>query len=177
MKPLRPFPLPLNIGTDICHIARIYDILQKPGGGGLIRRILTDGERQRASARLAPLSTPRLGDVTRRQQQGRDPELWETAAFVAGRFAAKEAAIKAHGGHRRLTFHDISIERRELSGGEGAHESLLGSGPPVARIKAEGNGGDEGDTSAMISISHDGEYATAVCLAYDANALDQSGRG
>lgn len=185
MKPLRPFPLPLNIGTDICHIARIYDILQKPGGGGLVRRILTEGERQRASARLAPLSrvtptsttTPRLGHVTRRQQQGRDPALWETAAFVAGRFAAKEAAIKAHGGHRRLTFHDITIERRELSGGEGAHESLLGSGPPVARIRAEGSGGDDADTSAMISISHDGEYATAVCLAYDASALHQGGRG
>lgn len=74
------------------------------------------------------------------------------------RFAAKEAAIKAHS-HRRLTFHDVVIERR------GKKEERLGSGPPVARIKGEGEA--DADVSAMISISHDGDYATAVCMAYD----------
>jgi holo-[acyl-carrier protein] synthase len=80
------------------------------------------------------------------------------------RFAAKEAAIKAHS-HRRLTFHDIVIERR------GREEERLGSGPPVARIKA-GDGVDE-DTSAMISISHDGDYATAVCMAHDPSVTNK----
>lgn len=78
--------------------------------------------------------------------------------FDIPRFAAKEAAIKAHS-HRRLTFHDVVIERR------GRDEERLGSGPPVARIK--GGEGEEEDASAMISISHDGEYATAVCMAFD----------
>lgn len=77
---------------------------------------------------------------------------------LLSRFAAKEAAIKAHS-HRRLTFHDVVIERR------GRKEERLGSGPPVARIKGEGEA--DADVSAMISISHDGDYATAVCMAHD----------
>lgn len=77
------------------------------------------------------------------------------------RFAAKEAAIKAHS-HRRLTFHDVVIEKRAQAAGT----SFLGSGPPVARIKAA-TGEEEEDVSAMVSISHDGDYATAVCLAHD----------
>ncbi len=76
------------------------------------------------------------------------------------RFAAKEAAIKAHS-HRRLTFHDIVIEKRPQTAGT----TFLGSGPPVARIK--GSAAEDEDASAMISISHDGDYATAVCLAHD----------
>ncbi|KAM0254539.1 hypothetical protein ACHAQJ_006701 [Trichoderma viride] len=94
----------------------------------------------------------------------RDPDVWTAAAFVAGRFAAKEAAIKAHS-HRRLTFHDVVIERR------GRKEERLGSGPPVARIKGEAEG-DE-DVSAMISISHDGDYATAVCMAHDPSVVGE----
>jgi holo-[acyl-carrier protein] synthase len=73
------------------------------------------------------------------------------------RFAAKEAVIKAHV-HRQLTFHDVVIERRATEG------ETLGSGPPVARIRAR-RAGDE-DVSALVSISHDGEYATAVCVAH-----------
>lgn len=79
------------------------------------------------------------------------------------RFAAKEAAIKAHS-HRRLTFHDVVIERR------GRKEERLGSGPPVARIKGEHE--EDKDVSAMVSISHDGDYATAVCMAYDPSVVD-----
>lgn len=70
------------------------------------------------------------------------------------RFAAKEAAIKAHS-DRKLTFHDVIIEKREVDG------ERLGSGPPIARIRGEG----EEDESALVSISHDGDYATAVCVA------------
>ena len=81
------------------------------------------------------------------------------------RFAAKEAAMKAHS-HRRLTFHDIIIERR------GRDEEHLGSGPPIARIVGQ-SGQDEEDTSAMISISHDGDYATAVCMSYDPSVVGE----
>lgn len=86
--------------------------------------------------------------------------------FRSHRFAAKEAAIKAHS-HRRLTFHDVVIERR------GRNEERLGSGPPVARIKSDE--GEDEDASAMISISHDGDYATAVCMAYDPSVVSVSG--
>jgi holo-[acyl-carrier protein] synthase len=76
---------------------------------------------------------------------------------VSCRFAAKEAAIKAHP-LRRLTFHDVVIERLAQEG------TRLGSGPPVARIKGETETDD--DTTALISISHDGDYATAVCIGH-----------
>jgi holo-[acyl-carrier protein] synthase len=63
------------------------------------------------------------------------------------RFAAKEAVIKAS--EDRLTFHDILILKKK-------------SGAPFAIIKA-GNGRSQ-DREALLSISHDGEYATAVCI-------------
>ncbi|CAH0048919.1 unnamed protein product [Clonostachys solani] len=174
MRPLRAFPLPINVGTDICQISRIRRILEGPRAARFVDRILGPHERAAAASRLLPLRTGRLagspgakGDrnshvppsVSAVLSGGsRDDELWKTAAFIAGRFAAKEAAIKAHS-HRRLTFHDIIIERR------GRNEERLGSGPPVARIKGEP--GDDCDSSAMISISHDGDYATAVCIGHD----------
>lgn len=86
--------------------------------------------------------------------------------LTSHRFAAKEAAIKAHS-HRQLTFHDIIIERR------GRDEERLGSGPPVARIRGEE--GSKEDVSAMISISHDGDYATATCLSYDPSVVEKTG--
>ncbi|CAH0033628.1 unnamed protein product [Clonostachys rhizophaga] len=149
MRPLRAFPLPINVGTDICQISRIHRILEGPRAARFVDRILGPHERAAAASRLLPLT---------RSGGSRDGELWKTAAFIAGRFAAKEAAIKAHS-HRRLTFHDIIIERR------GRDEERLGSGPPVARIRGEP--GDGCDSSAMISISHDGDYATAVCIGHD----------
>ncbi|PTB70908.1 hypothetical protein BBK36DRAFT_1175950 [Trichoderma citrinoviride] len=186
MKPLRPFPFPLNIGTDICRISRIYAILRSSRGPRFVDRIFSPEEQARKDERLQCLDhRPPLGNAfgdeeALGRQSGmkknlgsseeiarRDPERWAAASFVAGRFAAKEAAIKAHS-HRRLTFHDVVIERR------GRQEERLGSGPPVARIK--GGEGDAEDASAMISISHDGDYATAVCMAYDPSVLEQGGK-
>ncbi|KAM0426142.1 hypothetical protein ACHAPT_008485 [Fusarium lateritium] len=176
MKPLRAFPFPLNIGTDICQISRIYRILSGPRASRFVSRILSPEELAKKDARLNILRRMPLnnGELAADQQSGTkgsggdnqpheeiavgNPELWKCAAFVAGRFAAKEAAIKAHP-HRRLTFHDVMIERREVEG------ERLGSGPPVARIRS-GEGESE-DASALVSISHDGDYATAVCLGHE----------
>lgn len=73
------------------------------------------------------------------------------------RFAAKEAAIKAH--HcRRLTYQSIAIHRPP--------DTEEGSKPPVAVILPENGEWEEGQ-EVKISISHDGNYATAVCLAFD----------
>lgn len=96
MKPLRAFPFPLNVGTDICHIAHIYDILRGPRAARLVGRILTEGERRHAASRLAPLSWTTTttttanagmqGDGAGRDAVGkRDPDVWKMAAFVAGR--------------------------------------------------------------------------------------------
>ena len=73
------------------------------------------------------------------------------------RFAAKEAAFKAHP-FRRLTWHDIVIRPADES---------EESGPIVAVIR-----GEEADQMSMVSISHDGDYATAVCLGF--NPMNQA---
>lgn len=45
----RPFPFPVNIGTDICSVHRIFNILKAQNGSGadaFLRRIFTDQERE-----------------------------------------------------------------------------------------------------------------------------------
>lgn len=91
------------------------------------------------------------------------------------RFAAKEAAIKAHP-HRRLTFHDIIITRNSVARHpQGPEDGNIqqASGAPVAVIR----GGEEGthDQEALISISHDGDYATAVCLGFNPCSWEPKG--
>ncbi|KAK1598297.1 uncharacterized protein LY79DRAFT_586898 [Colletotrichum navitas] len=82
------------------------------------------------------------------------------------RFAAKEATFKAHPS-RRLSFHDITIVRRAVVEGKA---NPNGSGPPVAVIRGEREG--EPGQTAMVSISHDGDYATAVCLGFEPATRD-----
>lgn len=84
------------------------------------------------------------------------------------RFAAKEAAFKAHP-HLHLGFHDIVIlpssDADELTG-EVALTGLA-SAAPVALIRGDGEG--TRDQMAKVSISHDGEYATAMCIGFEAS--------
>jgi holo-[acyl-carrier protein] synthase len=84
------------------------------------------------------------------------------------RFAVKEAVMKAHP-NRRLTFHDIVVLNDKgpiplnsaSNGNVGAKMERLGSGPPKVYVK-----GEEGKPyqEVRVSISHDGDYATAVCM-------------
>lgn len=85
------------------------------------------------------------------------------------RFAAKEAVIKAHPQHN-LTYHQVMIERMSKSTtvvqldqqnpGQQPEDDPRSSGPPIATILLEGRP----PCSAAISISHDGDYAMAVCI-------------
>merc|ERR1712093_404047 len=97
-------------------------------------------------------------DDLEKEMRDADAEIFKAARFLAGRFAAKEATMKAHLS-RRLTYHSILILRPE---GE------TGSLAPVGIVLPESeNGGEEGGKEVRISISHDGDFATAVCLAVD----------
>jgi holo-[acyl-carrier protein] synthase len=96
-------------------------------------------------------------------------------------FAAKEAVIKAHPA-LKPTFHRIVIARQAgpgtavwggladtVAGADKAgqaQEPSGGSGPPVAIVRGE----DDADAGqqALVSISHDGAYATAVCIGFEA---------
>lgn len=75
------------------------------------------------------------------------------------RWAAKEAIIKAYHS-RRLTFHDIAILPSKPV------FSNTGSRPPVAVIISESGTWEDGQI-VPLSISHDGDYAIATCMAYE----------
>lgn len=108
MKPLRAFPLPLNVGTDICQISRVYGLLRAPRATRFVHRVLAAEERPRFAA-LAPslplLAAARPASLSSRDEGGgtggheavsaRDPEGWKAAAFMAGRY------VQSEGGRRK----------------------------------------------------------------------------
>ncbi|KAK1712939.1 uncharacterized protein BDZ83DRAFT_638143 [Colletotrichum acutatum] len=190
MLPPKRFPFPLQLGTDLCQISRIYRILASDKESRFLRRILTKDERlaipadlKSADASATPSEYSKDDDFQTLKK--RNPLLWKNASFLAGRFAAKEATFKAHP-TRNLTWHDITIVRKrfeqlknigelneakepkKLEAKETEPPSANGSGPPVAIVRSihEGTPGQE----VLLSISHDGDYATAVCLAFEAQS-------
>ncbi|PZD29667.1 hypothetical protein A1F97_10287, partial [Pyrenophora tritici-repentis] len=51
--PLRPFPIPFKVGTDICYVPRIRKFITQPSNGEpqrplrrLLRKLLTEHERR-----------------------------------------------------------------------------------------------------------------------------------
>ncbi|OBT72332.1 hypothetical protein VF21_09460 [Pseudogymnoascus sp. 05NY08] len=177
---LNPSPPPYTIGTDICHIPRILLLLQRQ----LAELGYVEGEMPRFWTRvLTPLEARYSGWNSGGGVEGR-------ARFIAGRWAVKEAVIKAvaaaYPGGGKVFMHDIvilnakvqsalleahkaaaRIEARE--GGGAAREEMLGGegegevkgGAPRAFVKVPGG---EGWVEVSVSISHDGEYATATAL-------------
>lgn len=203
--PPRPFPVPLSIGTDIVHVKRIHSILLRAQGkpetrDRFLRRFLTPGEVHEFQIRFSDASKGKGAqlDLISKHLAGRCDYPTTLPRCIAndvcyGRWAAKEAAIKAVT-WRRLSFHDVVIQRVRHEGPLQAvivdHASTAppfeASGPregwspgndggaarSVEHSAAQLVHGSQGDTLtkiegqvARISISHDGEYATAVCLA------------
>ncbi|KAK3996785.1 hypothetical protein QBC44DRAFT_138616 [Cladorrhinum sp. PSN332] len=203
-----PYPLSsIRIGTDICKISRISKILR--GGQGpearaktrakrFVGKVLTPFEitecwRRRPWMRTVlggddgDADSPELKSVAggglRRNEEGlskdEDQVIQKASVFLAGRWAAKEAAIKAHP-WRRLRMGEVEV----LGGGslnlpedgEGGEKWLdrdNGSEAPVVVIRGseEEEEGGARDQMALVSISHDGEYATAVCVGFDPEGM------
>ena len=93
-------------------------------------------------------------------------------------FAAKEAVIKAHPA-LKPSFHRIVIARQDAPGvavpSDGRDEReppRAGSGPPVAVVRGPDDAPGSGQ-QALVSISHDGAYATAVCVGFEAGPTTQ----
>ncbi|OBT94579.1 hypothetical protein VE01_07911 [Pseudogymnoascus verrucosus] len=180
---LHPSPPPYTIGTDICHIPRIHRILvsqlAEPG--------YVEGAMPRFWTRtLSPLEARYSGWKAAGGVDG-------SAKFLAGRWAAKEAVIKAVAaawpGGGKVFMHDIVIlnaktqlallearkaavrieareagvrEEEEVPGGEGEGAGAVVGEAPRAFVKLPGAEGWWVEVS--VSISHDGEYATATAL-------------
>ncbi|MCY9509351.1 holo-ACP synthase [Paenibacillus larvae] len=122
----------IGIGTDLVDIQRIWTILKKESGRKLMERILTPKEIELA-------------------EEGKG----QTAQFTAGRFAAKEAIVKALGcGIGELAgFMDIEILPDE-------------KGKPVCTLsdKAKKRLGLGSDVRIHISITHTDELAAAYAV-------------
>ncbi|TIA63596.1 hypothetical protein D6C77_01953 [Aureobasidium pullulans] len=153
--PPRPFPLALNIGTDVCHTARFKKyFIQHPTyrHSGLFRlfdKFLLPSE-QKAFWKRFPLGKELEGsdgevyggevqekeEVGERQIEGlvrkvaqreeqkattKESAVWDTESrkacvdYIGGRWAAKEAIIKAYAPKRRLLLRDIEIRRNSTT--------------------------------------------------------------
>ncbi|PYI31080.1 4'-phosphopantetheinyl transferase [Aspergillus indologenus CBS 114.80] len=163
MKPPIPFPLALNIGTDIVHLPRIARLLTRHNGTYLARftrRILHPREQADFRARFprssspVPLHSPQPQSQPIFQPSSTEPSETITpdmTRWLAGRFAAKEAARKAAPrGAAQLGWKDVIVRVSAVDEGR----------PEVVYLGAE-----EGDRLGRLSISHDGEYVVAMVLA------------
>lgn len=149
-----PFQRGLVLGTDIARVDRFLDV-NKPNWdrfNSLSRRILTETEQTdltRISSRIPQPYNP--SNVNGRSiARG-------AALFLAGRWAAKEAARKAWNA-QIVGFKDIQVVRRTNLG-------------PFVRC-GSGIKSDDRVTSqdGELSISHDGDYAVATVLAESLHA-------
>ncbi|KAJ6168468.1 hypothetical protein N7497_001311 [Penicillium chrysogenum] len=113
MKPL-PFPFPLNIGTDIVHIPRIARLLARPNYlPRFTRRILCDQEQHDYHCRFSEILKARAA-----YHQQPPPVPADITRWLAGRFAAKEAARKAApSGAASIGWKDVMVRVQE-DGGE-----------------------------------------------------------
>ncbi|CAP67295.1 uncharacterized protein PODANS_1_23035 [Podospora anserina S mat+] len=245
MKGVIPFPLGLTLGTDVCMIPRVYSLITTNQGTPIIptlarpfnvinnvdrftKKLLTQNERERLEELPVYLNAVKVmsfrdgvGPVKHknllgRQRSERRGEIWKLAEWLAGRWAAKEAVIKAHAFRAgtsagKVTFGgvEIMVEGEENLGrrveetaeeeGEGAGgrvqrkdkgdyilENIDGlgpraefgrvTGPPVAVILGDEEVGVKGQV-ALLSISHDGDYATAICLGFKPDAFNGNRNG
>ncbi|KAK0668714.1 hypothetical protein QBC41DRAFT_225542 [Cercophora samala] len=240
MKNIIPFPLGLTLGTDVCMIPRVYSLITTNQGTPIIptiarpfavinnvdrftKKLLTENERQRLEDLPVYLNALKVlsfrdgvGPVKHRNLLGRQRgerkgEIWKLAEWLAGRWAAKEAVIKAHAFRTgtpagKVTFGGVEIvvegeenlgrvegEVEEEGGEDGGREvqqrdkgdyimeEVQGfgpraefgrvTGPPVAVILGDEKMGVQGQV-ALLSISHDTDYATAVCLGFKPDAFE-----
>ncbi|KAI9774587.1 MAG: hypothetical protein M1840_002836 [Geoglossum simile] len=169
-----PFPYPISIGIDICRIRRVYDLISKDRGkwrGPFLRKVFNPRELRLLGSTLRAKQLSLTSACPR--------QTWGLAQFLAGRWAAKEAAIKAIRS-RRVRFHEITVESKkglphmlidlpeahateENTTGEAATRQVIGG----MEDEAEEEGAEVGTFEAKLSISHDGAYATAIVMAID----------
>ncbi|OCL05498.1 hypothetical protein AOQ84DRAFT_441436 [Glonium stellatum] len=181
--PIRPFPHPLRVGSDICHVPRIVKIITNGVDGPnpprspvplnrFLARIFTPEERAMYAKRWN----------SSKDNMSRHATL-QIARHLAGRWAAKEAVIKAVK-PRRVTMQDIIVFDRspahrddpnapykepyavvyDPSPPSEASEETSEHGLSAQRTPHRSFDLADGQT-VRVSISHDGDYAYAVCIA------------
>lgn len=117
LMPLRPFPYPFRVGIDICHIPRIRqivtrDTLRAPDSPPtptsffrLLNHVLTAPEQHQFWRRWKCSDEIFTG-------KSKNLKIGEVARWLAGRWAAKEAVVKACG-PARVGFGRVLVMGRE----------------------------------------------------------------
>ena len=119
----------VGLGTDIADIERLKTIYERYGLS-FLRKILTQAELQAGEGRHLP-------------------------AYAAGRFAAKEAAVKALG---TGFAHGIGLRHIEVLNNESGAPCLNLKDAALKRAKALGA------RKFFVSISHEKRYAVATVI-------------
>lgn len=146
-------------GTDIVQLGRIKNILNTKGEI-FCRRILAEEEQEELLSLFATEKHENLEDFFKAFQEY-DPRLASRiVSFVGGRYAAKEASLKAFGTglSSNLKMNEIII-KKEAKG----RPYLAFAGGCLAFVKANKF------KNFALSLSHDGDYALAfvVCNKYE----------
>ncbi len=132
----------IYLGTDIVYIPRIQAALDR-FGDRFLKKIYTPTEQQDCG-QLNSQHTSIKGKMDR-----------VSCNQLAGRWAAKEAVVKALGtGWRGLRYIDVEVQRSD----SGAPNVLL-HGTAAALASVWGN------CQWQLSLSHDGDYCTATAIA------------
>lgn len=122
----------IGIGTDLVEIGRVRRFLEGESGRRFLERVLTPAERLLAEERKGRL-----------------------AEFVAGRFAAKEAVVKALGTGIGCTTGFQDVEVLSLEGGRPS--VVLSSGARERLGLGE-------EVKVHLSITHTAELASAYAV-------------
>ncbi|KAH0836974.1 hypothetical protein AYO21_01722 [Fonsecaea monophora] len=151
-----PFPLALRIGTDIVATKRISALLQPD-----VRRLVRLANRFLVPAELEDLRRrfPHWQDDAGRHDQLARKQV---VAWIAGRWASKEAAKKAWDASL-LSFRDLRVGIES----DGAVHVVCDTRPeaPATTATSDDSTIKVTEQVAQLSISHDGEYAIATVLA------------
>jgi holo-[acyl-carrier protein] synthase len=144
---------------------------------GETRKMLQPFLHKMLTARELKKFNSRYPDVANAEDQDRDQDAMAAAKHLAGRWAAKEAAIKASK-PRKLTLLDVEILAQPtgeiyalIRDHTFVHKrsfNLEGDGVATAQGDVTADKENQDDPAgqvAVISISHENEYATAVCIA------------
>jgi holo-[acyl-carrier protein] synthase len=129
----------VGIGIDVCAVARMEDSLRR-WGDRLWERVLSEPERRALASRA------------------------DRATALAGRFAAKEAVVKALAGAPGVGWHDLEVQSAPKQ-----PPKMALHGP--ARELAD----RMGVSRVHISITHDAGVAAAVAI-LEGNAANEESR-
>lgn len=118
----------VGLGMDVCEVARVRRSIERHGER-FLRKVLAPDELAHCAGRP------------------------DVAVCFAGRFAAKEAAIKALGAPEGLRWYDMEVEPAR-------------DGPPGLRFRrvAADRAARLGVSRSLLSITHDAGVAAAVVV-------------